>query len=198
MDDDDDDMKIDDAIVIRNGLIIGIAIGEYADKDIPDLPSVSKDMANYYKVLDQKYKYKFMTPVDMKGKRRYTMTKQDVEDYIKNECLPEFMRGGYDGLLVAFSGHGTLYSIVCSDSKMIEYSTIREWFSKVRELKQIPRFYCVDACRVKASKKAKKEMSEMKHSDDDDEEGGLVPRGGKGEAPTATIMGQSEGHIVRG
>eukprot|EP01083_Nonionella_stella_P104770 300694_1 len=45
MDDDDDDMKIDDqAIVIRNGLIIGIAIGEYADIYIPDLHSVSKDM----------------------------------------------------------------------------------------------------------------------------------------------------------
>eukprot|EP01083_Nonionella_stella_P078232 213970_1 len=188
--------------VVQNLLIICIAIGEYLNID--NLYDVCRDVANYRDVLSNKYKYKFMSSVDMKGNQGYTMTKQDVEDYINNECLQELLGGSlinpevkYDGLLVAFSGHGTLHSIVCSDSKMIEYSTIREWFSKVRELKQIPRFYCVDACRVKASKKAKKEMSEMKCLDDD-EEGGLVPRGGKGEAPTATIMGQSEGHIVRG
>eukprot|EP01083_Nonionella_stella_P283036 963285_1 len=64
-------------------------------------------------------------------------------------------------------------------------------------VKQIPRLYCLDACRVKDSKKMKKEMDEMTHSDDE-EESAFASRGWKGEAPAATIMCQTEGHIVRG
>eukprot|EP01083_Nonionella_stella_P278518 947160_1 len=135
----------------------------------------------------------------MKGNEGYTMTKDHVKDYIYNECLPELMGGDwmeptvkYDGLLVAFSGHGSLYSIVCSDDQKIEYVNIREWFSKVSELKQIPRLYCVDACRVRASKNVKKEMDVRASKND-----GLA-RGGKGEAPSVTIMGHTEGCIVTG
>eukprot|EP01083_Nonionella_stella_P128285 388659_1 len=86
--------------------------------------------------------------VDMQGNHAYgyTMTKQDVEDFINNECLLELIgdtrikpKAQYDGLLVAFSGHGTLGSIVCSDGKKIAYSTIREWFQTNQVLLQIPR-----------------------------------------------------------
>eukprot|EP01083_Nonionella_stella_P198349 728290_1 len=148
-DDDKDDMKTEVdvttytkvQILVRNVLIICIAIGEYMDKE--DLYDVCRDVASYRDVLSKKYQYKIMSSICMKGNPGYTMTKQDVERFVTDECLPELLgvkKGGsvlnpkieYDGLLVAFSGHGTLYSIVCSDSKMIEYSTIREWFSKVR------------------------------------------------------------------
>eukprot|EP01083_Nonionella_stella_P086489 240320_1 len=125
---------------------------------------------------------------------------------INNECLLELIGGScvkpkakYDGLLVAFSGHGTLGSIVCSDGKNIAYSTIRKWFQTNPVLLGIPRFFCIDACRVEESKNVRKEISmdETKHSDDGDESR-VVSRGWDGEAPAVTIMGQTEGHIVRG
>eukprot|EP01083_Nonionella_stella_P078231 213969_1 len=184
--------------MVQNLCIICIVIGEFTNEE--DIPDVCRDVANYRNV-SKKYKYKFMCSVDMKGNPGYKMTKQDVEDYIENECLSELIGGTrlkpkvqYDGLLVAFSSHGTLNSIVCSDSKKIAYSTIREWFQGQPVLRQIPRFYCVDACRVKDSKKVKKAAEEMQHLDDEDD---LVLRG-KGEAPSATIMGHTEGHTVRG
>eukprot|EP01083_Nonionella_stella_P118330 353243_1 len=171
--------------------------------DAKDIPDVCCDVANYRSVLSREYKYKLMCSVDMDGNPGYTykMSKQDVADYINNECLPELLGGSlikpkvkYDALLVALSSHGTLDSIVCSDGKMIAYSTIRQWFQTHTVLRTIPRFYCVDACRVKEANKTK---DEMKHSDDDEEEARLIARG-KGDAPSATIMGQTEGHIVRG
>eukprot|EP01083_Nonionella_stella_P307241 1079145_1 len=182
-------------ILVKNALIISIAIAEYMSKDKDDLYDVCRDVAHYRDVLSTNYKYKFMSSVDMKGNQGYTMTKQDVERFVKDECLPELLGGDlidptvkYDALLVAFSGHGILGSIVCSDSQMIAYSTIRKWFQTHAVLLQIPRLYCIDACRVE-------EMDDMKQSEDDV----VSPaRGGNSEAPSATIMGQREGHIVTG
>eukprot|EP01083_Nonionella_stella_P136144 414110_1 len=189
--------------VVQNLLIICIAIGEYLNID--NLYDVCRDVASYRDVLSKKYQYKIMSSICMKGNPGYTMTKQDVERFVTDECLPELLgvkKGGsvlnpkieYDGLLVAFSGHGTLYSVVCSDSKMIELSVIREWFSKIRELRQIPQLFCIDACRVGVAKKVKevKPPANNAHC--------LAARGDINgvEAPTATIMGQTEGLIVRG
>eukprot|EP01083_Nonionella_stella_P294941 1002413_1 len=188
-------------ILVRKACIICVAIGEYMNKK--DLYDVCRDVANYRNVLSNKYQYTFMCSVDMKGNPGYTMTKHDVEWFL-GECVSELLglkRGGslmnpkieYEALLVAFSGHGTMHSIVCSDSKEIQYSTIRGWFSKIPEMKQIPQLFCIDACRV--AEKMNKDL-ETKHSDHDTV--GLAARGDGSDAPTATIMGQTEGHIVRG
>eukprot|EP01083_Nonionella_stella_P161252 527878_1 len=202
--------------------------------DREDIFDVCRDVANYRNVLCAKYKYKFMSSVDMKGNKGYKMNKSDIERYI-SECLAELIGGTlirptvkYDALLVAFSGHGTIDSIVCSDSKMIKYSTIRGWFHEP-VLRRIPQFFCVDACRVMEDKK---EIDDMKqaHDDDDglvsrglsvkkapavtimedkkeiddmkqahDDDDGLVSRGSPvKKAPAVTIMGETEGQIVRG
>eukprot|EP01083_Nonionella_stella_P128286 388660_1 len=58
---------------------------EYTNKK--NLYDVCRDVANYRDVLFNKYNYKLMSSVDMKGNRGYTMSKQDVEDFINNECL---------------------------------------------------------------------------------------------------------------
>eukprot|EP01083_Nonionella_stella_P054788 144599_1 len=186
-------------IVVENVLIIIVAIGEYMAADREDIFDVCRDVANYRNVLCAKYKYKFMSSVDMKGNKGYKMNKSDIERYI-SECLAELIGGTrirptvkYDALLVAFSGHGTIDSIVCSDSKMIKYSTIRGWFHEP-VLRRIPQFFCVDACRVMEDKK---EIDDMKQAHDDDD--GLVSRGSPvKKAPTVTIMGETEGQIVRG
>eukprot|EP01083_Nonionella_stella_P294942 1002417_1 len=207
---DKDDMKAQNEvlcyakiqILVRKALIICVVIGEYTNKK--DLYDVCRDAANYRDVLSNKYQYKFMCSVDMEGNPGYTMTQHDVEWFLSGECVSELLglkRGGsfmnpkieYDALLVALSGHGTMHSIVCSDSKEIQYSTIRGWFSKIPEMKQIPQLFCIDACRV--AEKMNKDL-ETKHSDHDTV--GLAARGDGSDAPTATIMGQTEGHIVRG
>eukprot|EP01083_Nonionella_stella_P300316 1024633_1 len=184
-------------IMVQNLFIICIAIGEYLAADRENIYDVCRDVANYRNVLGEKYKYKFMSSVEMKGNVGYKMTKTDVETYI-NECLKELIKGEgikqtteYDALLVTFSGHGTIDSIVCSDDQMIKYTTIRGWFRKLAALNQIPRFFCVDACRVDV--KDEEEIDDMKQPT---EECGLVKRGST--APSATIMGQIEGNIVQG
>eukprot|EP01083_Nonionella_stella_P274878 933409_1 len=119
-------------------------------------------------VLDIQYFALFAIKICSLSALRLVNTRMNYNS-INNECLLELIGGScvkpkakYDGLLVAFSGHGTLGSIVCSDGKKIAYSTIREWFQTNKVLLQIPRFYCIDACRQKESKKVKKEMDEMK------------------------------------
>eukprot|EP01083_Nonionella_stella_P262009 891419_1 len=208
---DDDEKKIQNdvtsnteaPIVVLDLLSIGIVIGEYDAADIDDIPDVCCDVANYHDVLGKEYKYKFMSSVDMKGNRGYRMTKRDVEEYIDTECLPELIGGSgfkpkakYDGLLVAFSGHGTLTSFVCSDNKKIAYSTIRKKFESHAVLRQIPRFYCVDACRIDDLEP--KETTEEKKDPEYDDDSGKVSRGDDGDAPSVTIMGQTEGNRVKG
>eukprot|EP01083_Nonionella_stella_P078229 213959_1 len=63
--------------------------------DAKDIPDVCCDVANYRSVLSREYKYKLMCSVDMDGNPGYTykMSKQDVADYINNECLPELLGG---------------------------------------------------------------------------------------------------------
>eukprot|EP01083_Nonionella_stella_P112212 329793_1 len=191
-------------IVVRNLLAIIVAIGEYMANDRDDLYDVCRDVANYRDVLGGNYNYKFMTSVEMKGNEGWTMNKSDVESYVINECLPELIRGTpkeqYDALLVAFSGHGTIDSIVCSDSKMIKHSTIRGWFESQNAFKTIPRFFCIDACRVtvKESKQDDEEIEDMKKDSGKQSKKRKKEIEPMKQKPSITVMGHTEGHTVAG
>eukprot|EP01083_Nonionella_stella_P080097 219910_1 len=165
---------------------------------------VCRDVANYRDVLGGNYNYKFMTSVEMKGNEGWTMNKSDVESYVINECLAELIRGTpkeqYDALLVAFSGHGTIDSIVCSDSKMIKHSTIRGWFESQNAFKTIPRFFCIDACRVtvKESKQDDEEIEDMKKDSGKQSKKRKKEIEPMKQKPSITVMGHTEGHTVAG
>eukprot|EP01083_Nonionella_stella_P204745 746180_1 len=158
-------------ITIKNGLTICLAIGEYNDPKM-NLGSVSNDVAYYRHVLAAKYRYKLMSSVDMKGNEGYKMMKKDVIKYINEECIPELLGGSdgvdaelqYDALLIALSGHGTMNSIICSDNERIAYATIREWFQSRDIFTKIPRFFCVDACRVRDKKDKHEATQEEKEN----------------------------------
>eukprot|EP01083_Nonionella_stella_P055924 147447_1 len=191
-------------IAIKNGLIICIVIGQYeAKRDVTD---VANDVAYYRNVLSAKYNYKLMSSVDMKLNPGYTMTEEHVKAYVTKQCIPELLGDSndpdaepkYDALLVALSGHGTIDSIICSDSKKITYSNVRKWFQSHDALKKIPRFFCVDACRVRDDKEEQiNDKEEKKYADDGS--GSIDRNGGTGPIGlTATIMGNAEGLTVKG
>eukprot|EP01083_Nonionella_stella_P144601 451752_1 len=215
-------------IVMKNGLIITIAIAEYDDKEC--LFSVQRDVKYYRDVLAKRYGYKLMSSVCVND--RYHMNREDVLNFIAKRCIPELIGPSllepklqYDGLLVALSGHGTIDSLVCSDGKKIKLSEFRDWFKSHPILTTIPRFFCVDACRVKEAKETEEELEERERILDERErkvnemekrfrernvdieeskqeetaQGPVLKaRGEVKKGPSTTIMGQTEGNIVIG
>eukprot|EP01083_Nonionella_stella_P159255 519358_1 len=175
-------------ITVRNPLGIAVTIGEY-DKPHKNIVDVKRDVDCYEKVLVGQYGYTLMCSKDMKGNLGYRMNKKDVIKYVLQECLPALTGGSfdtvkYDALFVAISGHGTVDGVICSDGKVLRYTQIRKWFSALEALEEIPRFFCIDACRVIGS----------------DEQNDLVKRkpGNVSGTNSTTIMGTTEGNTVRG
>eukprot|EP01083_Nonionella_stella_P087927 244819_1 len=117
------------------------------------------------------------------------MNHDDVKNFIKKECIPEITgiscaQINYDALFVAISGHGTSDGVKCSDGKIIRYSRIRQWFESPNQLKEIPRFFCIDACRV---------VEKVKGNDVVEKAQGKVAG-----TNATTIMGTTEGNTVKG
>eukprot|EP01083_Nonionella_stella_P295465 1004225_1 len=194
---DDDDAKDNDTpdladsfgvTIVQNALGVALTMGEY-DEPNENIPDVKLDVDCYEKVLAKQYGYTLMCSKDMKGNPGYRMNKKDVEDYVKKECLPaltggSFEKVNYDALFVAISGHGTVDGVICSDGKVLRYSQIRKWFAQTDALVEIPRFFCIDACRVIES----------------DDQNNLVRRAPVNASGTnaTTITGTTEGNTVRG
>eukprot|EP01083_Nonionella_stella_P086488 240319_1 len=111
---------------------------EYTNKK--NLYDVCRDVANYRDVLFNKYNYKLMSSVDMKGNH-------------------------------------WLHSVVMALSVLLFVQTVRRLrippsvngFKLIKYCFKFHDFIASIACRVKESKKVKKAMDEMKHSDDEEE-----------------------------
>eukprot|EP01084_Bolivina_argentea_P023900 44644_1 len=150
---DEEKKDIDENNLVTNAVVICVAISEYDDKDkYKSLPSVKEDVTHYKKILGDKYNYTVWSSLDEFKNGR--MTKKDVNKFINNCKLKivdyddDDFKCLYDGIFISISGHGTVDSIITSDGDKIKYTRIRQKLSSVESLENVPRIFCIDACRL--------------------------------------------------
>ncbi|ETO33708.1 hypothetical protein RFI_03392 [Reticulomyxa filosa] len=136
--------------IIKNPLVIIIAISEYEDKRIwSDLSGVKeKDLNNYKQLFQKELKYEVIHNQCPK------MTKQDVQNFmdkiiLKNELRKN--RNNYDGLIIIICGHGKNDNLIASDGKEISIDKIFERFNctEMEAFKHFPKMCIIDICRGK-------------------------------------------------
>lgn len=143
---------IGDELKMRNGLIVCVPIGHYQKKPdgaevrgiIKDLP-VERDL-EHMKKLAEYLNYTFLTIED-----KLSWTEVEVMDFMRYRVGTEFFGENnepkYDGLIVAFSGHGVKDHILTSDLKKIERTAIHRCVSnQFPKIRDFPRVFLFDAC----------------------------------------------------
>ncbi|ETO31826.1 hypothetical protein RFI_05290 [Reticulomyxa filosa] len=133
---------------IKNALVIMIAISEYMDKTLRNLPNVNeKDVTNFKQLFEEELKYDFICNPSPK------MTKQDLQSFFAklnaNYDLHENTRK-YDGLIVIICGHGEDGNVfVTSDGKQVSIDKIRSSYNcnEMESFKDLPKIFIIDCCR---------------------------------------------------
>ena len=147
------------AIVIKNPMVVLIAIGEYEkdendcdqelmDSEFQDLP-VNIDVGNLVQLFDaDAYNYAIHRSHQDNKQFRLKWKEQELIDFLKEKAA--FFDSNvdkFDGLMVVISCHGLRDYVCTSDYKLIEKLAIHRLFSlnypKVREL---PRIFIYDCC----------------------------------------------------
>ena len=148
--------QISDQLIISNGLMVMVSIGEYdawhevvskeADVDgiFNDLP-LEKDVQNL-RDLNNFLNFRMMPD----GKKMY-WTNDELVNFMQNDVVNALRAGdgtlNYDGLMVCVSGHGIKDHIVTSDYKAIEKTVIHRLISsQYPEIREIPRIFVFDSC----------------------------------------------------
>ena len=135
---------VNEGPVIRNGLVVGIAIGKYDSDSFMNL-EVGKDLDNLTKFSDS-MGYKF---ISNDGKTHWT--KEEILSYLRDDVGAAFFtnsgRPKYDGLLVCVSGHGVRGHVVTSELERVDktemYRCICEKYPKFVDT---PRVFIFDCC----------------------------------------------------
>ncbi|ETO20793.1 hypothetical protein RFI_16424, partial [Reticulomyxa filosa] len=135
--------------IIKNALVVMIAISEYTDNTKwHNLPNVKKkDIKNFTKLFKQELKYKFVCNKEAK------MNKEDVNEFLANLTVTHKLHKNekkYDALIMIISGHGDKGDVlVTSDGKNMSINNIRTSFNsdEMESLKNCPKIFIIDACR---------------------------------------------------
>ncbi|ETO14774.1 hypothetical protein RFI_22594 [Reticulomyxa filosa] len=130
--------------IIKNALVIMIAVSEYDIKDVSSLPGVKKDIANFHEVFHNELGYTFVF-------LNYKMTVDNIE------CLVQILNSQknlqeYDGLIVIICGHGLQDMLLTSDGKYISIGQLCEIFvsDNLKVFCNLPKIFMVDICRSNA------------------------------------------------
>ena len=163
-------------------MVISIVIKDY-DK-YENIENVTNDINNYREVLYDKYNYKLITNEKEYGLK---MNKTDIRNYLR-KCKKLLIDNNYnihyDSLILTISGHGTYNSLITSNGDKYYYKDIRQLFATDDELLEIPKLYLIDACRT--------------DNNDEKEDNKNIRVAAGAKTFSTTIMGTSEGNIVRG
>ena len=154
-----------EALQIRNGLIVSIAIGEYGNmprkRDVrgtlTNLP-VGSDVQNLRSLADF-LNFSFLT---VPGKMSWT--KDEVTDFVKHDIPRAFFDENgdarFDGLIVSISSHGLGNNVISSDYKKVSRTMIHRIISdRYPEIREIPRIFMFDACDGARERKATAELT---------------------------------------
>ena len=130
--------------MIRNGLIVGIAIGEY-DGERWDNLNVSKDLDNLKEFCDF-LRYDFMS-----NQRKLYWKKEEILSYLRDDVGNAFFtpkgRARYDGLVVCVTGHGVRDHVVTSQLEYVEKRVIHRCLCDQHpQFVDIPRIFIFDVC----------------------------------------------------
>ena len=136
--------------VIRNGLIVGIAISEY-DSECWDNLNVSKDLDNLSEFGD------FLGYDFMSNDRKLYWTKEEILSYLRDDVGNAFFtpkgRARYDGLVVCVTGHGVRDHVVTSQLEHVEKMAIHGCIcDKYPRFVDIPRIFIFDVCADQGQK----------------------------------------------
>eukprot|EP01084_Bolivina_argentea_P007654 14381_1 len=129
--------------VIRNGLVVIIAIGDY-DNVFKDLP-VGIDIKNL------KSLFRILNYNVIPSEKKIHWKEDEIIEYfdkvVGNELFDENTNElKYDGLIVFISCHGMEGKIVTSDHRTIDKNVIHRIVSKNKKARMIPRLFFFDSC----------------------------------------------------
>ncbi|ETO14405.1 hypothetical protein RFI_22965, partial [Reticulomyxa filosa] len=154
--------------VIKNALVVMIAISEY-NTECENLPNVKeKDIKHFRELFKDELNYKFVC-------KEPKMDKQDVQEFLVN-LMYKLLKNlsNYDALILIICGHGDAgNALVTSEGESISIDTIRSFFDRERlpSFKDYPKIFFIDICRgnkpfsIKSIKKRGKEGGDV-HNDD--------------------------------
>ena len=141
-----------EALQIRNGLIVSIAIGEYDSYPVRpqvggtliNLP-VGSDVVNL-RSLAEFLNFSFLTVPD-----KFSWTKDEILEFVKHDIPRAFFDENgdarFDGLIFSISSHGMGNNVISSDYKKVSRTMIHRLISdRYPEIREIPRIFMFDAC----------------------------------------------------
>ncbi|ETO25878.1 caspase 3, apoptosis-related cysteine protease a [Reticulomyxa filosa] len=142
-------IRIEKIKVIKNALVIMIAISEYIDNEIwPNLPNVKEqDVGNFKQLFEQNLGYEFVCNTNFK------MNKEDVKEFLIEVITSRELvknKQKYDALIVIVSGHGDKEDVlITSDGKKTQINSIRTLFDcdRMSSFQNFPKIFFIDACR---------------------------------------------------
>eukprot|EP01084_Bolivina_argentea_P121471 215262_1 len=151
--------KAKEEMVIKNAMVILVAVGEYdddpenADPDLEDvhLPDlqIDQDLVNLTELFgSENLNYSIFPDYGNMEYQKKSWTEEEIINLLKKQAkqLHED-RNKYDGLVVAISGHGYSNNICTSDYKTIDKVAIHRLFSAdYAESREIPRIFLFDCC----------------------------------------------------
>ncbi|ETO32440.1 hypothetical protein RFI_04677, partial [Reticulomyxa filosa] len=130
--------------IIKNALVVMIAISEYTDKKkYGDLSNVKdEDVNNFKQLFEQELNYTFVVNESPQ------MTKKEVRSFLTKFIAKYKLHANtrkYDGLIMIICGHGEKGNmLVTSDGKSLSIDEIRELFD-------LPKIFIIDVCRGETS-----------------------------------------------
>ena len=157
---DGDDSKDDDAMKMKNALVLLLCIATY-DKQT-NLEGVKGDLVRYRNLFVKEYSYTVYPEKYGKNDKKFHWTKNEIIDFI--EDYREKLFDKHDGLIIVHRGHGSQGTILASDNKQIKITALHDKVSGAWKQKatKLPRIFIIDACR------GNRFVSEEKQEQDDD------------------------------
>ncbi|ETO34317.1 hypothetical protein RFI_02778, partial [Reticulomyxa filosa] len=137
--------------IIKNALVVMIAISKYTDKKkYDDLSNVKdEDVKNFKQLFEQELNYTFVTNESPQ------MTEKDVRSFLTKFTAKYKLHDNthkYDGLIMIICGHGENGNmLVTSDGKSLSIDGIRESFGCdiLESFNDLPKIFIIDVCRGK-------------------------------------------------
>ena len=130
----------------NNALAVVICIAHYDDPTY-NIVGIEKDYHN----LRGLFQFLNFDMIPMNRNKPFYWTQEEVIHLLTRQIKEALFKGKddaqYDALIVCISSHGSKGSVITSDLKQIEKDVIHRAVSHYHpELRQIPRFFVIDAC----------------------------------------------------
>jgi len=143
--------EVDTPKVMKNPLVLIIAISEYSNPD-KNLPSSKCDLAAYRNLFENEYRWTVRPRKGSAMNRKAFWTRSDILNFLKEESEQLFdnrLCDSHDGLVVVLRGHGGDGTLIDSEGTHVPLTFLHDMVSYAQDprFEAVPRLFIVDACR---------------------------------------------------